>query len=123
MTIGEKIKKLRLAAEMSQEQLASRLYVSRQCVSKWERDAAAPCVYSVVRISEIFGVTTDFLLKNPPQIGNFGENGVVLGFGGGFGGVKSRRVYTMTERVAKKAERAKRRKKAERFVQVRLRSG
>jgi len=110
MTIGERIKNLRQAAEMSQEQLASRLYVSRQCVSKWERDAAAPCVYSVVRISEIFGVTTDFLLKNELPLGNFG-------------GLERRRVYTMAERVTKKAEQAERRKKVERFVQVRLRSG
>ena len=42
MTIGEKITKLRTAADISQEQLAEKMEVSRQAVSKWEMDQALP---------------------------------------------------------------------------------
>lgn len=48
---------------MSQEQLAEALGVSRQLISKWERDAGMPTVDMVIRMSELFGVTTDHILK------------------------------------------------------------
>ena len=64
MTMGEKILMLRKAREMSQEQLAEQLGVSRQAVSKWELNEAVPDVNRVVAMSELFGVTTDYLLKD-----------------------------------------------------------
>ena len=64
MTLGEKIVLLRRARSMSQEQLAEQLGVSRQAVSKWELDEAVPDVARVLALSELFGVTTDYLLKS-----------------------------------------------------------
>jgi len=48
---------------MSQEQLAEKLNVSRQSVSKWERDEALPDIYNLEAISEVFGVSTDYIIK------------------------------------------------------------
>lgn len=70
MMLGEKILMLRKARGMSQEQLAQSLEVSRQAVSKWELNEAVPDVSRVVAMSELFGVTTDYLLK--PESGETG---------------------------------------------------
>ena len=63
MTLGEKLQRLRQARGMSQEELAARMGVSRQAVSRWELNIALPDTENVVRLSELFGVTTDYLLK------------------------------------------------------------
>ena len=62
MTFGEKLQKLRAQAGLSQDQLAELLDVSRQAVSKWERDEAMPEAEKIVRISRQFRVSTDDLL-------------------------------------------------------------
>ncbi len=62
MTIGEKITSLRVAQGLSQEELAERMYVSRQAVSKWETDTAIPQTEKVIELCEIFGVSADALL-------------------------------------------------------------
>ena len=67
MTLGEKLQKLRRERGMSQDQLAELLDVSRQAVSKWERDGAVPDTDKVIRLSEIFSVSTDYLLKDRPE--------------------------------------------------------
>lgn len=64
MTIGEKIIGLRSAARISQEQLAEKLSVSRQSVSKWEMDQALPQMDKILQLAELFGVTTDELLRD-----------------------------------------------------------
>ncbi len=64
MTIGQKISILRTAEKMSQEQLAEKLRVSRQSVSKWESDKSLPEITTVLELSKIFGITTDDLLHN-----------------------------------------------------------
>lgn len=64
MTIGQKISILRTAEKMSQEQLAEKLSVSRQSVSKWESDKSLPEIGTVLEISKIFGITTDDLLHD-----------------------------------------------------------
>lgn len=64
MTIGEKILHLRTASKMSQEQLAEKVSVSRQSVSKWEMDQALPQIDKVLQLCELFGVTADELLQN-----------------------------------------------------------
>ena len=69
MTLGQKLQKLRLGAALSQEELAARLNVSRQAVSKWELDKAVPDVKYVVLLSDLFQVTTDALLKDGPLPG------------------------------------------------------
>ncbi len=64
MTIGEKIAKLRIAADISQEQLAEKISVSRQSVSKWEMDQALPQIDKVVQLCELFNISTDELLHD-----------------------------------------------------------
>lgn len=66
MTLGEKLQALRAGAELSQEELAERLGVSRQAISKWELDKTVPEVKYIVALSGLFGVTTDALLKDAP---------------------------------------------------------
>ena len=62
MTFGEKLQTLRARAGLSQDALAELLDVSRQAVSKWERNEAMPEAEKIVRISRQFGVSTDYLL-------------------------------------------------------------
>lgn len=62
MTFGEKLQTLRAREGLSQDALAEALDVSRQAVSKWERDEAMPEAEKIVRISRRFRVTTDYLL-------------------------------------------------------------
>ena len=68
MTIGEKIYTLRTAHGISQEELAERLSVSRQSVSKWEMNHASPGIEKIMQLSEIFKITTDELLFDRIQI-------------------------------------------------------
>lgn len=63
MTIADRIQSLRKAKGMSQEELADKVGVSRQSVSKWESEQAAPDLDKIVIMSDIFEVTTDYLLK------------------------------------------------------------
>lgn len=67
MTFGEKLQKLRAREGLSQDALAELLNVSRQAVSRWERDETMPETEKVVRISDHFSVTTDYLLKDGPE--------------------------------------------------------
>ena len=63
MTIADRIQSLRKSKGMSQEELADAVGVSRQAVSKWESEQATPDLEKVVIMSDIFEVTTDYLLK------------------------------------------------------------
>ncbi len=62
MTLGEKLQELRRKAGLSQEAMADRLEVSRQAVSKWERDEAMPETEKLIRIAQLFDVSLDGLL-------------------------------------------------------------
>ena len=64
MTLGEKIYKLRTERNLSQGDLSELLEVSRQSVSKWENGAATPDLDKIIRLSEVFGITIDELVKN-----------------------------------------------------------
>lgn len=64
MILADKIIDLRKKAGMSQEELAEKLGVSRQSVSKWEMAQSTPDLNRILKMSEIFGVTTDYLLKD-----------------------------------------------------------
>ena len=64
MTFGEKLQRLRQRAGMSQDALAEKLGVSRQAVSRWERDETMPETDKVIALAELFGVTTDYLLRH-----------------------------------------------------------
>lgn len=63
MEIAQRIQELRRAANLSQEELAYRTGVSRQAVSKWESAQSTPEIDKIIALSEIFGVSTDYLLK------------------------------------------------------------
>ena len=63
MTFGEKLQGLRQRAGMSQDGLAEKLNVSRQAVSRWERDETMPEVEKIVALADLFAVTTDYLLR------------------------------------------------------------
>lgn len=63
MNISNRIIKLRKQKGWSQEELAEKLDVSRQSVSKWESGTSVPDLTRILQMSEIFGVTTDYLLK------------------------------------------------------------
>lgn len=63
MSISKQLIYLRNLKGISQEELASLMNVTRQAVSKWETDQTLPDSEKVIRLSEIFGVTTDYLLK------------------------------------------------------------
>lgn len=62
MTFGEKIQKLRKEAGLSQEELAYQLGVSRQAVSKWERDSGYPETEKILRMAKLFHASLDDLL-------------------------------------------------------------
>ncbi|MFG6347041.1 MAG: helix-turn-helix domain-containing protein [Lachnospiraceae bacterium] len=64
MDFSEKLLTLRKANNLTQEQLAEKLDVSRQSVSKWESGQATPELDKIVALSAIFDVTTDYLLKS-----------------------------------------------------------
>ena len=64
MTVGQKILKLRKENDLTQEQFAELLKVSRQSVSKWELDTAYPDTEKLIRISKLFRCSLDYLLKD-----------------------------------------------------------
>lgn len=63
MEIGSRIREHRSALGISQDELASRVYVSRQTISSWENDKTYPDVQSLLLLSEIFGTSVDSLIK------------------------------------------------------------
>lgn len=64
MTFAEKLKFIRKQAGMSQEQLAEKLGVSRQAVTKWETDAGIPDIENIMAISALFDISIDELFSN-----------------------------------------------------------
>lgn len=63
MELGKQIKMHRQEAELCQEELANRVYVSRQTILNWENDKSYPDVNSLVLLSEIFQISLDKLIK------------------------------------------------------------
>ena len=64
MNLGEKIKELRLKNNMTQDDLASRCYVTRNAVSKWENDKGYPNIESIKLLCKCFNITIDELLSD-----------------------------------------------------------
>lgn len=64
MILGEKILTLRKKSGWSQEELADKMNVSRQSISKWEGSASIPDINKIIEMSKLFGVSTDYLLKD-----------------------------------------------------------
>lgn len=63
MELGKQIKKYRGELGLSQEMLAEKVYVSRQTISNWENDKNYPDINSLLRLSEVFQVSIDILIK------------------------------------------------------------
>lgn len=68
MELGKQIKTHRQEAHLSQEELANRVYVSRQTISNWENDKSYPDVNSLVLLSEIFQISLDNLIKGDIEV-------------------------------------------------------
>jgi transcriptional regulator with XRE-family HTH domain len=63
MMFYERLRQCREQPHLSQEDIAERLHVTRQAVSKWERGINEPDIETIVRLSDIFDVTIDHLLR------------------------------------------------------------
>ncbi len=68
MELGKQIKMHRKEMQLSQEELAERVYVSRQTISNWENDKSYPDVNSLVLLSEIFQISLDNLIKGDIEV-------------------------------------------------------
>ncbi len=68
MTIGEKIAKLRIKNNITQEQLADELNVSRQAISRWEINLTLPQIDKIIQLCKFFNITTDELLIEDNEI-------------------------------------------------------
>ncbi len=68
MELGKQIKMYRLENKLSQEELANRIYVSRQTISNWENDKSYPDINSLVLLSEVFKISLDKLIKGDIEI-------------------------------------------------------
>ena len=70
MTLGEKIRKLRSDIGLTQEQLANKLGVSRQAITKWESDKGMPDIDNLKAIGKLLNVTVDYLIDDIQNIDN-----------------------------------------------------
>ena len=66
--LGEQIRKYRTECSLSQDELAEKLYVSRQSISNWENDKTYPDIKSLLMLSEVFSVSLDKLVKGDVEI-------------------------------------------------------
>ena len=79
MILADKIIRLRKKNGWSQEELAEKMQVSRQAVSKWENAQAVPDLEKILMFSSLFGVTTDYLLKDEIEDEEFtDESGIAV---------------------------------------------
>ncbi|AYW47565.1 XRE family transcriptional regulator [Tetragenococcus osmophilus] len=70
MKIGERLKKQREIKTWSQQELADKLHISRQSISKWEQDIALPSFANIVAISDLFGISLDELIREDEELMN-----------------------------------------------------
>ena len=75
MTLGQKLKILLKEKNMTQEELAEQLDVSRQAVGEWVNDKGIPEVSKLIQISNMFGVSLDYLLKEDSEVSAVAEGG------------------------------------------------
>ncbi|MCM3627788.1 helix-turn-helix domain-containing protein [Paenibacillus glycanilyticus] len=68
MVFGEKLKSMRQQRGWSQDELAEKLFVSRQSVSKWENNQNYPSIEIIIKISDLFEVTIDELLRSDEEL-------------------------------------------------------
>ncbi|WP_018659287.1 helix-turn-helix domain-containing protein [Allofustis seminis] len=63
MSIGQQLKNARLNANMTQEDVAEKIFVSRQSISNWENDKNYPDIISIIHLSDLYHISLDKLLK------------------------------------------------------------
>ena len=68
MEIGSQIRKYRNAQELSQEELAEKIYVTRQTISNWENEKSYPDIHSLLLLSSVFEISLDQLIKGDIEI-------------------------------------------------------
>ncbi len=78
MIFADKIIRLRKKNGWSQEELAEKMNVSRQAVSKWEGAQAIPDINKIIQLSELFSVTTDYLLKDDIEDEEYINGGIEM---------------------------------------------
>lgn len=71
MDIGIKIKNARIKANLTQEQVAEALSVSRQTISNWENEKTYPDIISVIKMSDLYDISLDHLLKEEKTMSNY----------------------------------------------------
>lgn len=68
MTFGEKLKKARIESSLSQEQFAAKMNVSRSAIAKWENNNGMPDINNLKVMSQLFGVSIDYLLDDDAML-------------------------------------------------------
>lgn len=68
MEIGKKLKDARMQAEMTQEKVAEEIQVTRQTISNWENEKSFPDIVSVIKLSNLYNISLDKLLKGDEQM-------------------------------------------------------
>lgn len=110
MNIADRVQNLRQAKGISQAELADKIGVSRQAVSKWESEQSIPDIEKIVIMSDYFEVTTDYLLKgiepkpskteNRPDAGVFAIIGTAINFIGLIAAIAVWRMEQISSAVA-----------------------
>lgn len=70
MNFSEKIKEIRKSQNLTQEQFAEKIFVSRNAVAKWESSLGYPDIQNLITISDVFGISLDDLMKNDKKLKN-----------------------------------------------------
>ncbi|MDN4865853.1 helix-turn-helix domain-containing protein [Priestia megaterium] len=68
MNLGDKLKELRKEHSYSQQQLAEKLHVTAQAISKWENNKSVPDIINLVQLSEAYNISLDYLIKSDKQL-------------------------------------------------------
>lgn len=68
MNLGDKLRKLRKENNYSQQQLAEKLHVTAQAISKWENNKSVPDIINLVQLSELYDSSLDYLIKSDKQL-------------------------------------------------------
>lgn len=76
MSLSIRLQELRKKANLSQEELAEKLGLSRQAISKWESEQTNPDINNIIKLSEIYSVSTDYILKGTELINDFKNDSI-----------------------------------------------
>lgn len=68
MEIGKKLKEERMKSNLTQEQVAEKLFVSRQTISNWENEKSYPDIMSIIKLSDLYSISLDELLKGDQKM-------------------------------------------------------